>query len=64
MTPICHRLLIEAPATAWRAAQVACRVVGALALATGILGLGTHLAFTAFERRMLRWHPSQRSTEL
>ena len=32
MTPICHRLLIEAPATASRAAQVACRVVGALAL--------------------------------
>ena len=32
MNPTCHRLLIEAPATAWRAAQVACRVVGALAL--------------------------------
>jgi ABC-type nitrate/sulfonate/bicarbonate transport system permease component len=32
----------------------------ALALATGILGLATHLAFSAFERRMLRWHPSQR----
>ena len=32
----------------------------ALALATGILGLATHLAFTAFEHRMLRWHPSQR----
>ena len=32
----------------------------ALALATGILGLATHLAFTAFERRLLRWHPSQR----
>ena len=32
MTPICHRLLVEAPATAWGAAQVACRVVGALAL--------------------------------
>jgi tripartite-type tricarboxylate transporter receptor subunit TctC len=32
VTPICHRLLVEAPATAWGAAQVACRVVGALAL--------------------------------
>jgi tripartite-type tricarboxylate transporter receptor subunit TctC len=32
LNPTCHRLLIEAPATAWRAAQVACRVVGALAL--------------------------------
>lgn len=33
----------------------------ALALATGVLGLGTHLLFTALERRALRWHPSQRS---
>ena len=32
----------------------------ALALATGVLGLGTHLVFTAFEHRVLRWHPSQR----
>lgn len=32
----------------------------ALALATGALGLGTHLLFTALERRALRWHPSQR----
>ncbi len=32
----------------------------ALALATGVLGLCTHLAFTALERRALRWHPSQR----
>lgn len=32
----------------------------ALALATGALGLGTHLAFTTLERRALRWHPSQR----
>jgi ABC-type nitrate/sulfonate/bicarbonate transport system permease component len=32
----------------------------ALALATGILGLATHLAFTAVEHRILRWHPSQR----
>ena len=32
----------------------------ALALATGILGLGTHFAFTALEHRVLRWHPSQR----
>ena len=36
----------------------------ALALATGFLGLATHLVFTAFERRVLRWHPSQRSTEV
>ena len=35
----------------------------ALALATGVLGLGTHLAFTALERRALRWHPSQRVDE-
>ena len=33
----------------------------ALALATGFLGLGIHLAFTALERRALRWHPSQRA---
>ncbi len=32
----------------------------ALALATGVLGLCTHLVFTALERRALRWHPSQR----
>ena len=32
----------------------------ALALATGVLGLGTHVLFTALERRALRWHPSQR----
>ena len=32
----------------------------ALALATGVLGLATHLLFTALERRVLRWHPSQR----
>jgi ABC-type nitrate/sulfonate/bicarbonate transport system permease component len=32
----------------------------ALALATGALGLGTHLLFTWLERRVLRWHPSQR----
>jgi ABC-type nitrate/sulfonate/bicarbonate transport system permease component len=32
----------------------------ALALATGVLGLGTHLLFTWLERRALRWHPSQR----
>ena len=32
----------------------------ALALATGVLGLGTHLLFTTLERRALRWHPSQR----
>lgn len=32
----------------------------ALALATGVLGVGTHLLFTWLERRVLRWHPSQR----
>ena len=32
----------------------------ALALATGLLGLCTHLLFTTLERRALRWHPSQR----
>ena len=32
----------------------------ALALATGVLGVCTHLLFTAAERRALRWHPSQR----
>jgi len=32
----------------------------ALALATGFLGVAIHLAFTAMERRALRWHPSQR----
>lgn len=32
----------------------------ALALATGALGVGTHLLFTTVERRALRWHPSQR----
>ena len=33
----------------------------ALALATGALGVGTHLLFTTVERRALRWHPSQRA---
>ena len=33
----------------------------ALALATGVLGVCTHLLFTAVERRALRWHPSQRA---
>ena len=32
MHPTCHRLLFEAPATASRGAQVACRVAAALAL--------------------------------
>ena len=32
----------------------------ALALATGVLGSAIHIAFTAIERRALRWHPSQR----
>lgn len=35
--------------------------VYALALATGVLGLGTYVAFAAAERRVLRWHPSQRA---
>ncbi|MGB7834169.1 MAG: tripartite tricarboxylate transporter substrate binding protein [Xanthobacteraceae bacterium] len=39
MTPICHRLLIEASATAWGAAQVACRV-GALAFIAGAAQAG------------------------
>jgi ABC-type nitrate/sulfonate/bicarbonate transport system permease component len=33
----------------------------ALALATGFLGVLIHLAMVALERRMLHWHPSQRS---
>jgi ABC-type nitrate/sulfonate/bicarbonate transport system permease component len=33
----------------------------ALALATGILGIATYLVFAAAERRVLRWHPSQRT---
>jgi ABC-type nitrate/sulfonate/bicarbonate transport system permease component len=32
----------------------------ALAVAVGFLGLAIHLLSTAFERRALRWHPSQR----
>jgi len=32
----------------------------AYALATGFLGLAIHLLSTGFERRALRWHPSQR----
>jgi ABC-type nitrate/sulfonate/bicarbonate transport system permease component len=37
--------------------------VYALALATGILGLAIYVAFSALERRALRWHPSQRIGE-
>jgi ABC-type nitrate/sulfonate/bicarbonate transport system permease component len=33
----------------------------AYALATGFLGLAIHLVSTAAERRVLRWHPSQRA---
>ena len=29
-------------------------------LATGVLGITTYLAFSALERRLLHWHPSQR----
>jgi ABC-type nitrate/sulfonate/bicarbonate transport system permease component len=32
----------------------------ALAVAIGFLGLAIHFAFSALERRVLRWHPSQR----
>ena len=32
----------------------------AFALATGFLGVAIHFAFAALERRVLRWHPSQR----
>ena len=32
----------------------------ALAIATGFLGIGIHLLMSAFEVRVLRWHPSQR----
>jgi ABC-type nitrate/sulfonate/bicarbonate transport system permease component len=32
----------------------------ALALATGFLGVGVHFALVGLERRVLRWHPSQR----
>jgi ABC-type nitrate/sulfonate/bicarbonate transport system permease component len=33
----------------------------ALAIATGFLGVAIHIAFSAVERRALRWHPSQRA---
>ena len=32
----------------------------AIALATGLLGLGIHFLMAGIERRVLRWHPSQR----
>jgi ABC-type nitrate/sulfonate/bicarbonate transport system permease component len=35
--------------------------VYALALATGFLGVGIHFGMAAVERRVLRWHPSQRA---
>src|SRR3954468_21771541 len=35
--------------------------VFAYAIAVGFLGLAIHLAFSALERRALRWHPSQRA---
>ena len=35
--------------------------VYALALAIGFLGISIHLALSALERRVLHWHPSQRS---
>jgi ABC-type nitrate/sulfonate/bicarbonate transport system permease component len=36
-------------------------LVFAYAIAVGFLGLAIHLAFSALERRALRWHPSQRA---
>jgi ABC-type nitrate/sulfonate/bicarbonate transport system permease component len=36
--------------------------VYALALAVGFLGVGIHFALSALERRILRWHPSQRTS--
>jgi ABC-type nitrate/sulfonate/bicarbonate transport system permease component len=33
----------------------------AYAVATGFLGVAIHLTMSAFERRALRWHPSQRT---
>jgi ABC-type nitrate/sulfonate/bicarbonate transport system permease component len=38
--------------------------VYALALAVGFLGIGIHFALSALERRILRWHPSQRVSTL
>jgi ABC-type nitrate/sulfonate/bicarbonate transport system permease component len=35
--------------------------VYALALATGFLGVAIHYAMVGVERRVLRWHPSQRT---
>jgi ABC-type nitrate/sulfonate/bicarbonate transport system permease component len=37
--------------------------VYAIALAIGFLGVAIHYAMVALERRVLRWHPSQRTTE-
>jgi ABC-type nitrate/sulfonate/bicarbonate transport system permease component len=34
----------------------------ALAIATGFLGLAVHFLMVALERRVLRWHPSQRTS--
>ena len=36
--------------------------VYALALAVGFLGIGIHFALSALERRVLHWHPSQRTS--
>ena len=36
----------------------------ALALATGFLGVAIHTVSSAIERRILRWHPSQRAAAL
>jgi ABC-type nitrate/sulfonate/bicarbonate transport system permease component len=35
----------------------------ALALAVGFLGIAIHLALSSIERRVLRWHPSQRPAQ-
>src|SRR5262245_4086827 len=34
--------------------------IHALAMATGFFGAGSHFAVSAVEKRVLRWHPSQR----
>jgi ABC-type nitrate/sulfonate/bicarbonate transport system permease component len=38
--------------------------VYALAIAVGFLGVGIHLLVSAFEQRLLHWHPSQRTAAL
>ncbi|MEU8344403.1 ABC-type nitrate/sulfonate/bicarbonate transport system, permease component [Actinomadura meyerae] len=40
------------------------RLMYALIIATGLLGVLLNLVFVALERRLLRWHPSQRAKEV